>query len=109
MTEVSSIGDELDKQEDLLQEIQREMHEFVSFIPNLVHADVPDGVDENDNLEVRKWGEIPQFSFKPREHFELEKIIDSKLMDFTDSVKLSGARFVVLRQGLARMHRALPC
>jgi seryl-tRNA synthetase len=76
-------------------------------IPNLPFDDVPDGKDENDNVEVRRHGEPPVFSnsFAPKEHFEIGEALG--LMDFDAAAKLSGARFVVLKGALARLSRAL--
>jgi len=74
-------------------------------IPNLPHDDVPVGKDENDNVEIRRWGQPATFSFQPREHFQIPAVM--KGMDFETAAKLSGARFVVLRGGIARLHRAL--
>jgi seryl-tRNA synthetase len=76
-------------------------------IPNIPGPDAPDGKDENDNVEVRKFGEKPHFpeGFKPKEHFELGEALG--LMDFETAAKLSGARFVVLKGPLARLERAL--
>ena len=76
-------------------------------IPNLPLADTPDGKDENDNVEVRRWGVRPDLggTNKPREHFEIGEALG--LMDFDAAAKLSGARFVVLKRALARLERAL--
>jgi seryl-tRNA synthetase len=76
-------------------------------IPNAPLAEVPDGKDENDNVEVRRWGAPPTFpdGFKPKEHFEIGEALG--LMDFDAAAKLSGARFVVLKGALARLERAL--
>jgi seryl-tRNA synthetase len=76
-------------------------------IPNLPAPETPDGKDENDNVEVRRYGAPPKFpdGFRPREHFEIGEALG--LMDFDSAAKLSGARFVVLRAGLARLERAL--
>jgi seryl-tRNA synthetase len=76
-------------------------------IPNLPLADVPDGEDENDNVEVRRYGAPPKFpdGFTPREHFDIGEALG--LMDFDAAAKLSGARFVVLKGALARLERAL--
>jgi seryl-tRNA synthetase len=76
-------------------------------IPNLPLAEVPDGKDEHDNVEVRRHGAPPKFpdGFKPREHFEIGEALG--LMDFDTAAKLSGARFVVLKGALARLERAL--
>src|SRR3984957_1718471 len=76
-------------------------------IPNLPAAETPDGKDENDNVEVRRFGAPPRFpnSFAPMEHFEIGEALG--LMDFETAAKLSGARFVVLKGALARLERAL--
>ena len=76
-------------------------------IPNLPAPDTPDGKDENDNVEVRRFGAPPKFpdGFKPKEHFEIGEALG--LMDFDAAAKLSGARFVVLKGALARLERAL--
>src|SRR5271167_4668311 len=76
-------------------------------IPNLPAADAPDGVDERDNVELRRFGSPPRFpnSFVPKEHFEIGEALG--LMDFEAASKLSGARFVVLKGAVARLNRAL--
>ena len=76
-------------------------------IPNLPLADTPDGKDENDNVELRQHGSLPEFpeGFKPKEHFEIGEALG--LMDFDAAAKMSGARFVVLKGALARLERAL--
>ncbi len=74
-------------------------------IPNTPLPDVPDGKDENDNVELRTVGKKPRFSFKPKEHFEIGEALG--LMDFETAAKISGARFVVLKGALAKLERAL--
>jgi seryl-tRNA synthetase len=83
------------------------LDEALAAIPNLPLADVPVGVDENANVEVRRHGAPPKFpdGFKPKEHFEIGEALG--LMDFDAAAKLSGARFVVLKGALARLERAL--
>jgi seryl-tRNA synthetase len=83
------------------------LHDALAEIPNLPLDDVPDGKDENDNVEVRRYGEAPVFSnsYVPKEHFEIGEKLG--LMDFDIATKLSGARFVVLKGALARLSRAL--
>jgi seryl-tRNA synthetase len=82
-----------------------ELTSALSIIPNLPLEVVPDGTDESDNREERKWGEIPSFDFAAKEHFELGEALG--LMDFDVTAKMSGARFVLLSGALARMERAL--
>ena len=74
-------------------------------IPNLPLADVPDGKDEHDNVERHTHGAKRNYGFAPKQHFELGEALG--MMDFELAAKLSGARFVVLQKGLARMERAL--
>ena len=81
------------------------LRDALARIPNVPLDDVPTGRDENDNVEIRRWGEPRDFAFTPREHFDIgEKL---KLMDFDAAAKMSGARFVVLKGALARLERAL--
>ncbi|MFP5469187.1 MAG: serine--tRNA ligase [Alphaproteobacteria bacterium] len=87
------------------REIQVELDTLLGGIPNLPLMDVPRGVDEKSNIEVRRHGAPPQFSFAPREHFNLGEPLG--LMDFEAAAKLSGARFVVLKGALAKLERAL--
>jgi seryl-tRNA synthetase len=74
-------------------------------IPNLPYADVPDGTDENDNIEVNRWGTPRTFDFAAKEHFDIGGVAAS--MDFDVAAKMSGSRFVVLKGAVARVHRAL--
>jgi seryl-tRNA synthetase len=74
-------------------------------IPNLPLDEVPEGKDETENVELRRWGTPPSFGFKPKEHYELAAVQSG--MDFATAAKLSGSRFVVLRGAVARVHRAL--
>ncbi len=74
-------------------------------IPNLPLDDVPTGKDEHDNVELRRWGTPRSFDFEPAEHFDIAGVKPG--MDFETAAKLSGSRFVILRGGIARIHRAL--
>ena len=74
-------------------------------LPNLPYQDVPDGADEADNVEIRRWGEPRILDFTPKEHFDLPAVQDG--MDFEVAAKLSGSRFALLSGGVARLHRAL--
>ena len=93
------------KLEAQAREMDTELTEMLADLPNLLHADVPLGAAEDDNVEVRTWGEPRQFNFTPKEHFDLAAVQDG--MDFATAAKLSGARFVVLSGSVARLHRAL--
>lgn len=85
------------------ERVQAEIDALLLSIPNVPDDSVPDGKDENDNLEVRRWGEPRAFDFQPKEHADLENVG----LDFERGTKLAGARFTVLRGQLARLHRAL--
>ncbi len=92
-----------------LEEAERyaiaELDNALAAIPNTPLDEVPDGADENDNVEVARWGEPRVFDFTPKEHFEIGEGLG--LMDFETAAKISGARFVVNKGGLARLERAL--
>ena len=81
------------------------LRDLLMGIPNLPHADIPDGADEADNVEIHRWGTPPEMAFAAVEHYEIPGVIPG--MDFTTAAKLSGSRFVVLRGAVARIHRAL--
>ncbi len=81
------------------------LRDMLGGLPNRMHDDVPDGADENDNTEIRRWGTPREFSFDPKEHYEIAGVKGG--MDFETASKLSGARFVMLTGGVARIHRAL--
>ncbi|MEY1555112.1 serine--tRNA ligase [Yoonia sp. R2331] len=82
-----------------------ELHDLLLAIPNLPYDDVPDGEDEDDNVEIRRAGSPRNFSFDPKEHYEIPAVQDG--MDFETAAKLSGSRFVLLSGAVARLHRAL--
>lgn len=84
---------------------ETELEKLLSTMPNIPSEDVPLGSSESDNVEIRKWGQIPEFSFNPKSHDELGEAIGS--MDFVQTAKISGSRFVTLKSGLAALERAL--
>ena len=86
-------------------ELDGKLRDLLMTIANLPLADVPDGADEDENVEVSRWGTPREFAFDPKEHFELSAVGGE--MDFETAAKLSGSRFVVLKGGVARVHRAL--
>lgn len=86
-------------------ELDTRLTEMLAGLPNLPLDDVPDGEDEADNVEIRRWGEPRALDFAPREHFEIDGVKPG--MDFETAAKLSGSRFVVLSGAVARIHRAL--
>jgi seryl-tRNA synthetase len=105
MDEVASLGGALIQAENELQQLQDDLNAIALGVPNLPHTSVPDGKDERDNLEVRRWGEPKKLDFAPKDHVDLGAGLG--LMDFEVAAKISGARFVVLQGALAQMHRAL--
>ncbi|MEZ5828855.1 MAG: serine--tRNA ligase [Hyphomicrobiales bacterium] len=104
MDEVAGLKETIQAGEDKEREQDRVLHGLLADIPNTPAGDVPVG-DESANLELRKVGEPKQFSFKPKQHFEIGEALG--LMDFETATKLSGARFVILKGPLARLERAL--
>jgi seryl-tRNA synthetase len=102
---VAHIGDELKAAETELESIQADWMVIALTTPNIPHTSVPDGRDEHDNREERRWGEPPSFDFTPKDHVDLGAALG--LMDFEAAAKLTGARFVVMAGPLARLHRAL--
>lgn len=102
---VEDRGTELEAAERSLAAVQAELSDIELGLPNLLLDDVPDGADENDNLEIRRWGERRSFDFAPRDHVELG--VGLGMLDFDTASRMSGSRFAVLRGGLARLQRAL--
>jgi seryl-tRNA synthetase len=105
MAEVAGLGEELREGEAKLADVQQRINDFALGLPNVPHASVPDGRDENGNVEVRRWGAPPAFDFTPRDHVELGERLRG--MDFETAAKIASARFVILSGALARMQRAL--
>jgi len=103
--EVAELKDFIQAGEEKARQLETALNDALAAIPNLPLEDVPVGVDENDNLEVRRWGEPPKFDFEPRQHFEIGEALG--LMDFERAAKISGARFVILKGALSRLERAI--
>ena len=96
--EMASLSEEAKAKDEALADM-------LMSIPNLPFDDTPDGADENDNVEVRRWGTPREFNFIPKEHFELAATAEG--LDFETAGKISGSRFVIMSGAIARMHRAL--
>ena len=96
---------QLDASDQAISAVQAELDELLLGIPNLLHESVPDGRDESANREVRRWGEPRRFDFTPKDHAELGEALGG--LDFEAAAKISGARFSVMKGGVARLHRAL--
>lgn len=105
MAEVKSLGEELDEAAAGLAGVQAELDAVHLGLPNLLHEDVPDGRDETANVELRRWGAPPAFSFTPVDHVELGG--RTGLLDAASGSAIAGARFTVLHGPLVRLHRAL--
>ncbi len=102
---VAALGDELKQATEALDGIKHELDEYVFGVPNIPHESVPEGGSEDDNVEVKTWGDIPSFDFEVKDHVDLGA--DLGLMDFERAVKIAGSRFVVMRSEIAALHRAL--
>ena len=105
MAEVAGLKDKMAEAEAAEQALAKELEAILASQPNLPADDVPEGLDEKSNREERVVGGKPNFAFTPKQHFEIGEGLG--LMSFEDAAKLSGARFVVLKGGLARLERAL--
>jgi len=105
MTEVAALKEHLPALEAAEKEASKALDEALAQIPNMPLDDVPDGKDANDNVEHHRFGAKRAYAFAPKQHFELGEALGQ--MDFETATKLAGARFVVLKKGLARMERAL--
>ena len=105
MAEVAALGDELKQLEARLPQVLQALEDFLALIPNVPHEDVPPGKSEADNLEVRRVGAPPQFDFEVQDHVTLGEGLGG--LDFETAAKISGARFMLLKGPLARLHRAL--
>ena len=104
MAEVAQAKVELDRSAARLEQIQPEMQALLLAVPNLPHDSVPKGSDEHGNVEVRKWGTPRKFDFAVKDHVDIGEPLG---LDFASGVKLSGARFTVMKRQVARLHRAL--
>ena len=105
LAQVDQLGGELEAGKRELEAIQAQLDAIALNIPNLPHESVPQGANEDENVEVRSWGTPRSFEFPVQDHVLLGENI--KGLDFEAAAKLSGARFAVMRGGIARLHRAL--
>ena len=102
--EVAEIKANMPEWEEAERAAGTELHDLLATLPNLPADDVPQGVDETDNVEQHQWGTKREFDFEPKEHADIGPALG---MDFETGTKLSGARFTFLRGDIARLHRAL--
>ncbi|MGB7127003.1 MAG: serine--tRNA ligase, partial [Methylovirgula sp.] len=112
MARAEALKTEVQELKEALPALEARERESIAFLnrvladmPNIPSPDVPDGKNENDNVELRAIGAKPRFAFQPKEHFEIGEAL--RLMDFETAAKISGARFVVLKGALAKLERAL--
>jgi seryl-tRNA synthetase len=102
---VQSLGDELKAAEGALTEVQSDLDGLLLGLPNLLDESVPDGADESGNVEVRRWGDPPEFAFEARDHVDIGATLG--LLDMEAAARVAGSRFTVMRGPLAQLHRAL--
>ncbi|NNL19634.1 MAG: serine--tRNA ligase [Boseongicola sp.] len=93
------------EQEQIAKDLDAKLRDLLMSLPNRPYDDVPEGTDENDNVELKRHGTPPTFDFQPKEHFEIKGVKGG--MDFETAAKLSGSRFVLMSGAVARVHRAL--
>lgn len=105
IAEMDQMGAQLEAKKAELKALQDELNAMLAGMPNIPADDVPVGEDESDNVEVRTWGATPHFDFEVKDHVSLGENLGQ--MDFETATKLTGSRFVLMRGGLARLHRAL--
>ena len=105
ISEVGTINKKLKESEQSLNELSEQTKKMSLEIPNILDESVPEGSSEEENIEVRSWGKLPKFDFEPKDHSELGE--SNGGIDFESAAKLSGSRFVVMKDGYARLHRAL--
>ena len=100
--EISSAIEKINEQQ---KSIKEDLEKILSNIPNIPHEDVPNGKNENDNIEINKFGKIPKFDFKPKSHYEIGESLG--MLDFDLATKTTGSRFVFVKNKLALLERAL--
>ena len=105
MAEVARLKSDLEANEARLDTLLKEMEAFISTIPNLPQEDVPVGASAEDNVEIHRWGTPRTFDFTVKDHVDLGEALGQ--IDFSTAAKLSGARFSLLKGGIARLHRAI--
>jgi len=105
LAEVGALGEQLDAAKEQLSEIQAKLDEILLSTPNLPADSVPAGADEEDNVEVRRWGTPAEFDFEAQDHVSLGEALGG--LDFETAAKLTGSRFAVMSGNMAKLHRAL--
>ncbi|RFU61468.1 serine--tRNA ligase [Peribacillus glennii] len=105
ITEMREVGDKIKLLDDELREVEVTLENLLLSIPNIPHESVPVGETEDDNVEIRKWGEVPQFDFEPKPHWDVADALG--ILDFERGGKVTGSRFVFYKGLGARLERAL--
>lgn len=105
LAEVGKLGEELDSAKAELAELLTKIEAIALSLPNLPHPSVPQGKDEDDNVELKRWGQPKQFDFEIKDHVDVGEGLEG--LDFKNAVKITGSRFIVMKGQIARMHRAL--
>jgi seryl-tRNA synthetase len=105
LAEMKNISNEITESESEQENIESKYLKLASTIPNLVHESVPIGVDDSANIEIKKWGNIPEFDFKIKDHIDISE--DLNLVDLERAAKVAGARFYYLKNDLVRLNQAL--
>ncbi|RPJ11707.1 MAG: serine--tRNA ligase, partial [Deltaproteobacteria bacterium] len=105
ITEMKKVSQELKTLDGIVEEKETALQEFLLTVPNIPHASVPAGKDSSENVEVRRWGEIPSFDFEPKPHWDLGE--DLGILDFKTGAKIAGARFTLYWDLGAKLERAL--
>ncbi|MGM0904826.1 MAG: serine--tRNA ligase [Bacillota bacterium] len=105
ITEMREVGDKIKALDEELKGVEETLDTLLMSIPNIPHESVPVGETEDDNVEIRKWGELPQFSFEPKPHWDIAD--ELKIIDFERAGKVTGSRFAFYKGLGARLERAL--
>ncbi|MFT4417122.1 serine--tRNA ligase [Fredinandcohnia humi] len=105
IAEMREVGDKVKELDNELKDVEEVLENLLLSIPNIPHESVPIGESEDDNVEVRKWGDLPQFTFEPKPHWEIADQL--KILDFERASKVTGSRFVFYKGLGARLERAL--
>jgi seryl-tRNA synthetase len=105
LKEVEGLGEELKAAQQELDGLQQQLQDLLLGVPNIPHASVPDGKDEADNQEMRRWGVPAQYDFAVKDHVDLGEGLG--MLDFETAAKIAGSRFALMRGAVARLHRAL--
>ena len=105
ITEMKQVSNQIKQLGEEARQLKKEVNQVLMYLPNVPHQSVPVGSDENENLEIKRWGEIPSFDFTPKPHWELAE--QNELINFQRGAKVSGSNFVLFTGLGARLERAL--